>query len=178
MKFAKYVCIAAGIWGIVVLTPLYWLVDITGRRYVVPVQYPHFYYGFISVAMAWQIGFLIIGSNPVRYRALLIPAVLEKVGYVAGLAVLYAKHRIAWVDAQAGGPDLTLGILFVLAFFTTRSKRSELEHDERQKVIGAVRDDRRPQRIGVLERETHHHTEDEHGGHRLRPHHAERQPAW
>ena len=36
MKFAKVVFIAAGIWGIGVLTPLYWLVDVSGRRYGVP----------------------------------------------------------------------------------------------------------------------------------------------
>jgi len=32
MKPAKYVFTGAGIWGIVVLAPLYWLLDMTGRR--------------------------------------------------------------------------------------------------------------------------------------------------
>ena len=74
MKFAKVVFVCAGIWGIGVLTPLYWLVDVSGRRYGVPTEYPQFYYGFLSVAMAWQIGFLIIGSNPARFRMLMILA--------------------------------------------------------------------------------------------------------
>jgi hypothetical protein len=30
-RFAKVVFIVAGIWGIVVLTPLFFLVDVTGR---------------------------------------------------------------------------------------------------------------------------------------------------
>ena len=68
MKFAKWVFIVAGIWGISVLTPFYWLVDVTGRRYTPPMDYPHFFYGFISVALVWQIAFLMIGTNPARYR--------------------------------------------------------------------------------------------------------------
>ena len=42
-------------WGIVVLTPLYFLLDVTGRQYAPPTAYPQFFYGFLSVAMAWQI---------------------------------------------------------------------------------------------------------------------------
>ena len=38
MRFAKIVFIAAGVWGIVVLTPLYFLLDLTGRQYA-PANY-------------------------------------------------------------------------------------------------------------------------------------------
>ena len=48
MRFARIVFIVAGIWGIVVLMPLYWLLDVTGRRYGPPVDYPQFFYGFVS----------------------------------------------------------------------------------------------------------------------------------
>jgi hypothetical protein len=113
--------IGAGIWGIAVLTPLFWLVDVTGRRYAPPADYPHFFYGFLSVAMAWQIAFLVIGSNPARYRLLMLPAIVEKLGHVATLAVLYAAHRIEAVDAQAGVPDLLLGLLFIAAFAKSRA---------------------------------------------------------
>ena len=36
MRFARIVFMVAGIWGIVVLTPFYWLVDVTGRPYDSP----------------------------------------------------------------------------------------------------------------------------------------------
>ena len=120
MKFAKVVFVCAGIWGIGVLTPLYWLVDVSGRRYGVPTEYPQFYYGFLSVAMAWQIAFLIIGSNPARFRVLMIPGMLEKLGYVVGLTVLYQQARVTWADAQAAVPDFVLAILMMLAFVKTR----------------------------------------------------------
>jgi hypothetical protein len=116
MRFARFIFIGAGIWGIVVLTPLYWLVDVTGRPYAPPTDYPHFFYGFLSVAMAWQIAFLVIGSDPARFRPFMIPAILEKLGHVAGVAVLYLQARISVLDAQAGVPDLLLALLFIAAF--------------------------------------------------------------
>jgi hypothetical protein len=126
MKFAQIVFTVAGIWGIVVLTPFYWLVDVTGRTYDPPSSYPHFFYGFFGVALAWQIAFLVIGSSPARFRPLMIPAMLEKFGHVATLMVLYGQHRIAQIDAQAAVPDGLLGLLFVVAFVKTgRSERAQ-----------------------------------------------------
>ena len=123
MRFAKLVFIAAGIWGIVVLIPLYFLVDVSGRPYAPPAAYPQFFYGFLSVAMAWQIAFLIIGSNPVRFRPLMIPSIVEKFGYIVTLAVLHGQARISAADAAAGVPDLLLGTLFVAAFFKTSASK-------------------------------------------------------
>ena len=120
MRFAQIVFAVAGIWGIVVLTPFYWLVDVTGRVYDQPTAYPHFFYGFFAVALAWQIAFLVIGSSPARFRPLMIAAVLEKLGYVATLAVLYGQERIAHVDAMAAVPDGLLGLLFIMAFVKAR----------------------------------------------------------
>jgi hypothetical protein len=122
VTFARIVFVVAGIWGIVVLTPFYWLVDVTGRRYDPPTAYPHFFYGFLAVVLAWQIAFLVIGSNPARFRALMIPAMLEKLGYAANLGVLFGQGRIALVDAMAAVPDGLLGLLFILAFVRTRVK--------------------------------------------------------
>ena len=120
MRFAKYVFIGAGIWGIAVLTPLYWLVDVTGRQYPSPTEYPQFFFGFLSVAIAWQIAFLVIGSSPLRFRMLMIPAIVEKLGYVSTLLVLRAQGRISSLDAQPVLPDLLLGLLFIAAFVKSR----------------------------------------------------------
>jgi hypothetical protein len=120
MIFARIVFTIAGIWGIVVLTPFYWLVDVTGRHYAPPADYPHFFYGFFAVALAWQIAFLIIGSNPLRFRALMIPAVIEKLGFVTTLLLLYSQARVPAIDAQAAVPDGLLGLLFIAAFVKTR----------------------------------------------------------
>jgi hypothetical protein len=119
MTFAKVVFVLAGIWGILVLTPLYFLLDITGKPWPAPANYPHFFYGFIGVALAWQVAFLIIGSNPARFRLMMIPAILEKLGHVTTVGVLYARGRIAHADAATALPDLLLGILFIAAWART-----------------------------------------------------------
>ena len=121
MKLARIVFIGAGIWGIAVLTPLYWLVDISGRRYAPPNDYPQFFFGFIAVALVWQIAFLMIGSNPARFRPLMIPAMLEKFSYVTTLLVMYGQSRISVVDMQPAIPDGLIGLLFVAGFWTTRT---------------------------------------------------------
>jgi hypothetical protein len=121
MRFAKIVFTVAGVWGIVVLTPLYFLVDVSGREYAPPTTYPHFFYGFLSVALAWQIAFLIIGSSPTRFRPLMIPSVVEKLGYVVTVVVLYGQARISAAEASTAVPDLLLAVLFMVAFAKTRT---------------------------------------------------------
>ena len=120
MRFARFTFIGAGIWGITVLTPFYWLVDVTGRVYPPPIDYPHFFYGFLSVAMAWQIAFLVIGSDPTRFRPLMLAGLVEKLGHVLGVLVMYRQERITTLDAQGAIPDLVLALAFVAAFVASR----------------------------------------------------------
>jgi hypothetical protein len=63
MKRAKFAFTAAGIWGIAVLFPFYWLVDVSGRRYTAPTEHVGFFWGFFAAALAWQVAFLMIGSH-------------------------------------------------------------------------------------------------------------------
>jgi hypothetical protein len=119
MKFARIVFTVAGVWGVVVLVPLFWLVDLTGRRYAPPMDYPHFFYGFLSVAMAWQSAFLVIGSDPIRFRPLMIPAAIEKLGYILTVAALNSRGLISSTDTAGMLPDLLLGILFIVALVKT-----------------------------------------------------------
>jgi len=122
MKYARVVFIAGGVWGIVALAPFYWLVDVTGRHYAAPLDHPQFFWGFFSVALAWQFAFLLIGSNPVRFRPLMLPAILEKFGFVVTLTVLLGRGRITSADAAAAIPDAVVGLLFVAAFVATSSE--------------------------------------------------------
>jgi hypothetical protein len=76
---------------------------------VFPASYPHFFYGFLVVTTAWQIAFLMIGSNPVRFRPLMIPSIVEKLGYVVAVAVLHGSGYISNAEAMSAAPDLLLG---------------------------------------------------------------------
>ncbi|MFZ0418406.1 MAG: hypothetical protein WAM04_09880 [Candidatus Sulfotelmatobacter sp.] len=119
MKFARIVFWIAAIWGVLVLTPLYFMFDLIGRNDPPPITHPGFYYGFVSVGLAFQVAFIVIARDPVRLRPMMIPSVLEKFGYGATLLVLYLQNRLHPQDLALGGIDLLFGVLFLAAFFRT-----------------------------------------------------------
>ncbi|MGA7928315.1 MAG: hypothetical protein WCA20_20275 [Candidatus Sulfotelmatobacter sp.] len=119
MRFAKIVFWIAAIWGVLVLTPLYFMFDLIGRQDPPPVTHPAFYYGFVSVALAFQIAFFVIAKDPVRLRPMMIPSVLEKFAYGATLLVLYLQNRLHLQDLALGGVDMLFGVLFLAAFLKT-----------------------------------------------------------
>ena len=122
MKFSKIVFYAAGIWGILVLTPLYFLFDLIGHQDPPPITHPGFYYGFVGAGIAWQIAFLIIATNPARFRPLMIACMVEKFTYAVSLTVLYLQRRLHPTDLTFGAVDFLFGVLFVVAFLRTKDK--------------------------------------------------------
>ena len=94
MRFAKIVFRVAGIWGLLVITPLYFMFDLIGRNDPPPITHPGFFYGFLGVALAWQVAFIFIATDPPRYRPLMIPCVLEKAGYGAAVVILVLQGRM------------------------------------------------------------------------------------
>lgn len=121
MKFAKVVFWIAGAWGVLVLTPLYFIYDKIGIQDPPPITHPAFYYGFVGVALVWQFAFFVIGSDPARFRLLMIVAFLEKFTYATTLLALFLQHRLHATDLALGGIDSLLGILFLVAFLKTRT---------------------------------------------------------
>lgn len=119
MRFAKVVFWIAGIWGVLVLAPLYFMFDVIGRQDPPAITHPGFYYGFISVGLAFQFVLIAIARDPERLRPMMIPAVLEKFGYGATLLVLYLQQRLHASDLVLGAVDTLFGVLFLLAFFRT-----------------------------------------------------------
>jgi len=119
MKFARIVFVIAGLWGFAILTPFYFLFDFVGRSYPPPVTHPDLYYGFVGVTLVWQLAFLIIATDPIRYRPLMVAAILEKAVYVATMGILYVKGQLVAGQVAVVGPDFILGTLFVVAFLKT-----------------------------------------------------------
>src|SRR5579859_240183 len=124
MKFAKYLFYVAGIWGILVLTPLFFIFDQVGVKDPPPVTHPLFYYGFAGLGVAWQFVFLVIGSNPVRFRPLMLVSILEKLGYFVPALILFLQRRIHPTDLLISCGDILLAVLFLIAYFKTPSSNS------------------------------------------------------
>ena len=83
-------------------------------------QQPEIYYGFGSLGLAWQVAFVLIACNPVRYRSLmLIAAVFEKLFFAGILIVLILRHiaGLHWIPEAA--IDGLLGIAFIVAYYFT-----------------------------------------------------------
>ena len=63
VKFAKIVYWAAGVWGVLLLAPLYFMFDVIGRQDPPAITHPLFYYGFAGAGLAWQAAFMIIAAS-------------------------------------------------------------------------------------------------------------------
>ena len=120
MTFARRVFTIAGVYGLIVLLPLYALENKIGHDAPPAITHPEYFYGFIGVAVAWQVAFLIIGRDPDRYRPLMIPAIIEKATFVIAVAALFSLGRVEVPTVLTAGADMLLGILFSAAYFKTR----------------------------------------------------------
>jgi hypothetical protein len=120
MKFAKIVFWIGGVWGLLIITPLYFMFDLIGRQDPPPITHPGFFYGFVGCALAWQIAFCFIATNPSRYRPLMIPSILEKATYAVAVFTLVAQRRMHHSDLVFAATDALLGLLFVFAYFKTK----------------------------------------------------------
>lgn len=119
MKFAKVIFTIAGIWGVLMITPLYFLFDLIGRNDPPPITHPGFFYGFVGVALAWQFAFLFIARDPLRFRPLMIPSMFEKFSYATAIVVLVLQGRTRSTDMVFAGTDFLLGVLFAIAYAKT-----------------------------------------------------------
>jgi hypothetical protein len=121
MRFARITFLVAGIYGLVGLTPLYFLEGLIGRQTPPAITHVEFYYGFIGVALAWQVVFLVIASDPVRYRPMMLPTILEKIAYGIAVIVLLLQHRIAASSFAISVVDWIFAVLFAISFARTQS---------------------------------------------------------
>ena len=116
IRFAKRVFTTAGVYGLIVMLPQYFLEHATGRMYPPAITHPEFFYGFIGVTVAWQVLFLVMSRDPVRFRPAIIPSIIEKAGFGIAAVVLFLQHRLAAVVLIPAGIDVILGTLFVVAY--------------------------------------------------------------
>jgi hypothetical protein len=116
MIFARRVFMVAGIYGLLSLVPMYFLERQVMERLPPALTHPEFYYGFVGVALAWQLLFLLVAREPERLRPVMLPAVVEKLGWGIGVLVLVAQGRIGTFFVPAAAIDLLLAALFVVAW--------------------------------------------------------------
>lgn len=119
LTFARRAYTWAGIAGIVTLAPQYFLEAQVGIDFPPAITHPEYFYGFVGLALVWQFAFLLIGTDPVRYRPLMPITWLEKLSFGGACVVLMALGRIPTAVLAFGLIDLSLGVLFVFAWLKT-----------------------------------------------------------
>lgn len=118
MKITRLIFALAALYGMTVL-----LLGLFGEEQfnaAMPpaITHPEFYYGFHGVALVFQLIFVLIAIDPVRYRPLMLVAVLEKLAFFGPALWLYSSGRLV-----EGGPfygamiDGGWALLFVLAWW-------------------------------------------------------------
>lgn len=117
--FARRVFSIAGWYGLIAMLPQYFLEARIGRDYPPPITHPEHFYGFIGVTVAWQVMFLVIARDPVRFRPAMLPAIIEKVAFVIPMVVLFTHGRVASAPMGFVAIDFVLAILFTMSFLRT-----------------------------------------------------------
>ena len=119
-KLASRTFAIAGIYGLIVLLPLYFAEPAIARR-TVPLTHPEYFYGFLGAASVMQLVYLTIARDPVRFRPLMPLAVLAKLNFFIAVVVIYAIGRTSMPALGLVTIDLLIGIGFLIAWLRLRA---------------------------------------------------------
>ncbi|MEO9635993.1 MAG: hypothetical protein ABJF89_12355 [Parasphingorhabdus sp.] len=114
MKFVRTIFLLAAAWGFFALVP---------GLFAEPGPRPEYYYGFVGLALVFQLIFVMIAIDPLRYRMLVPIAILEKLSFFLPVSILYLQGRMALGPVFYGAMvDGLLMLLFGLAWFLLRKE--------------------------------------------------------
>ena len=126
MKFAKWTFRTAGVFGLSVMIPMLFVENLIEQIMPPSVNHPEFFYGFVVLNICWQILYLFLAKDPIRFRPMMIPAFLAKASAPVALMWLYLQGRISsqWITTSI--MDGVFAILFLVSYW---AKRHETENE-------------------------------------------------
>lgn len=122
MKFAKYSFLAAGLYGVLTVFPLYFMGAKLAADYPPAINHPEYYYSFIGVTLVWQILFLFISRNPLGFHPVMPFCALEKLSLVPTFLILTPDGLFPAVWIPLLVADLVFGVLFLVSYFKTKDQ--------------------------------------------------------
>jgi hypothetical protein len=125
---AKLIFRVAATWGILALTPILFFPNRIGNPVPRPLTEPEYFHGFLALSLLFAILFLVIASNPIRYRPMMPIAILQKLVYPLAIFGLLSTHRAPPTKSFYAGTEFLLALLFILALLKT-PKRSKSDID-------------------------------------------------
>ncbi|MEI9851175.1 MAG: hypothetical protein WDN24_10430 [Sphingomonas sp.] len=119
-RVARWIFLVAGIYGLIMLLPLYFAERVFADMGYPPLDRPEMLYGFVGAASVMQLLYLLIAADPARYRPAMLVGVLGKLSYGVPVLLLFAGGRIDALTFWLSMPDLVWAVLFAAAWRITR----------------------------------------------------------
>jgi hypothetical protein len=119
MQFAKWVFRAAGIYGVIVMTPMFFLEPVFNAQGQ-PLTHPEQFYGFVGVTLAFQFVFLTMSRDVARFRPLIPVCLFEKAVFPAFVWPLYLMGRTPGIVTFFSTIDIVWLVLFTISWFRTK----------------------------------------------------------
>ena len=119
MRFVRGVFRIAGIYGVLLVVPLYFMEGRIGQEYPPEITHPEYFYGFVATCLAWQFMYLLISTDPIRYRTPMLLGGFGKLSFFISVVILYLQERVAANMLAMASIDLVLVILFAIAWSRT-----------------------------------------------------------
>jgi len=120
VRTARLIYRIAGIYGLIVLLPLFLAEDYIGRQAPPAITHPEYYYGFLGAAGVMQLFYLAIAGDPLRFRPLMPITVLAKLSFVLVVAILFLQGRLAAATLPLPALDLLIAFAFAFAWLRVR----------------------------------------------------------
>lgn len=121
--FARRTFFWSGAYGLVTLVPQYFLRGTLDDLFPPALNHPEHFYGFVGVAIAWQLAFIAISRDPDRLRPLMPAAMAEKLMFALPALALVATSRASPALAVPAVLDLVLAALFFVSYRRTPAAR-------------------------------------------------------
>jgi hypothetical protein len=122
MKLAKWTFRTAGIFGLIVMVPLLFAMKLIDQIMPPAVNHPEFFYGFVILNICWQILYLFLSKDPIRFRPMMIPSFFAKASGSIALMWLYIQDRISSQWVATAILDGVFAILFLISFWVIRQE--------------------------------------------------------
>lgn len=120
MKFANWTFRIAGIYGLLVMIPIAFAEKLMEQMMPPVVNHPEFFYGFVLLNICWQVVYLFLARDPLRFQPIMAPAFLAKASAPCILFWLVLQGRISSQWILTAVIDGVFAFLFLTAFLITR----------------------------------------------------------
>jgi hypothetical protein len=127
MRFSQRLFFVAAIYGVAILLPMYFLEGYIERSDPPAITHPEYFYGFIGAALAWQLVYLVIASDPARYRPMILVGIFAKLNFGAAVWLLVALGRTSLTVGLGAAGDLVFAGLFAYAYTLLSGQESAAE---------------------------------------------------